>query len=140
MSRMVMAVWAALVLGGMSSATQAQEDWPDLTGDWSGESEAVVIGDTLHHEAGDMPHLSSVMFTLAIEGQDGRRFWGTISSGEDSEPLIGVIRNDRRTIHFTDSDGYGFLELVAEDVIEHCYVHANPGSQVASCITLARQP
>lgn len=140
MTRMMVALWAVLVLGGVSASVQAQDAWPDLTGVWSGTSEAVVIGDTLHHEAGDLPHLSSVAFTLTIEGQDGRRFWGTLSSPDDSEPVIGVIRNDRRTVYFTDRDGYGFLELVSEDVIDVCYVHATEGSQVAACITYNRQP
>jgi hypothetical protein len=140
MTRMMMALWAALALGFMSSTAHAQDDWPNMTGVWSGTSESVVIGDTLHHEPGDMPHLSSLTFTFTIEGQDGRRFWGMLSSPHDTEPVVGVIANDRHTLYFADSDGYGFVELVSDDVMDVCYVHATESSQVAACITHTRQP
>ena len=140
MTRMMMAVWAVLVAGSMSSTAQAQDDWPDLTGVWSGTSESVVIGDTLHHEPGDMPHLSEKAFTFTVEGQDGRRFWGTLSSADDSEPVVGVIASNRHTLYFADSDGFGFVELVSDDELDWCYVHATESSQVAACVTHTRQP
>lgn len=135
---------AALLLVGASlalaPAAQADDTWPDLTGVWTGTSESVVRGDPLHHEGGEAPHLSEVAFTLTIEGQEGRRFWGALDSPQDSEAVVGVIANDRKALYLADLDGYAVDTLVDENTIDHCYLQASPDVQVAACLTFIRQP
>lgn len=118
----------------------AEEAWPDLTGTWTGTTEAVVRGDPLHHEGGQEPYLSETVFTLTIEGQDGRRFWGQIASEEGDEPLVGVIANDRSTLYAADLDGYSFMTLVDENTIDLCYVLSALHVQVAACNSFTREP
>jgi len=125
---------------GLSQSAGADDAWPDLTGVWTGTSESVVRGDPLHHEGGEAPHLSEVAFTLTIEGQDGRRFWGALDSPNDSESVVGVIANDRHALYFVDLDGYGVDVLVDENTIDHCYLQAGTEVQVAACVTFTRQP
>jgi len=125
---------------GLSQSAGADEAWPDLTGVWTGTSESVVRGDPLLHEGGEAPHLSEVAFTLTIEGQDGRRFWGALVSPNDSEPVVGVIANDRHAIYLVDLDGYAIDALVDENTLEHCYLQATTEVQVATCVTFTRQP
>ncbi len=124
----------------LSPVAGADEAWPDLTGVWTGTSESVVRGDPLHHEGGEAPHLSGLAFTLTIEGQSGRRFWGVLASPHDSEAVVGVIANDRRSLYFVDHDGYGIDVLVDENTIDHCYLQAGTEVQVAACVTFTRQP
>ncbi len=130
-------VCASLVL---APAAGAEEAWPDLTGVWTGTSESVVRGDPLHHEGGEAPHLSEVAFTLTIEGQEGRRFWGALDSPQDSEAVVGVIANDRKALYLVDLDGYAVDTLVDENTIDHCYLQASSDVQVAACLTFIRQP
>jgi hypothetical protein len=40
----------------------------------------------------------SLEFTMIIEGQDGRRFWGNVASPRDREPVLGVIGFDGKTL------------------------------------------
>jgi hypothetical protein len=124
----------------LTPAAAADDAWPDLTGEWAGTSESVVRGDPLHHEGGETPHLSEVAFTLKIEGQEGRRFWGVLVSPNDSEPVVGVIANDRQSIYLVDLDGYAVDTLIDDNTLEHCYLQANANVQVAACVDFTRQP
>ena len=117
----------------------ADEAWPDLTGTWTGTTEAVVRGDTLHHDGGAEPYLSATELIWTIEGQDGRRFWGNVASGENAQNLVGVIANDRTTILSAYHGGYSFMTLVDESTIDLCYVESGTESQVAACTTYTRE-
>jgi hypothetical protein len=132
------AALAVFALSCGSITTYTVDDWPELTGVWTGTSESVVIGDLLHHQSGETPSLSMVAFTIVIEGQDGRRFWGTAASTNDTEIIVGVVANDRHTLHFADSDGHATIQLVSSDVMDLCYLHATADGQVAACTTLSR--
>lgn len=137
--RSVALLFVASILLPCLSAT-ADEAWPDLTGTWTGTTEAVVRGDPLHHEGGQEPYLSDTVFTMTIDGQEGRRFWGNVVSEEGGEPMVGVIANDRSTIYAADLDGYSFITLVDENTIDLCYVLSALHVQVAACNTFTREP
>jgi hypothetical protein len=80
---------------------------PDMKGTWVGTSESIVTGMTKHHEApsGDKPLLDNVDFTYVVEGQDGHRFWGTLSSPNFEEDMTGVVTNDGKGIVARSSEG-----------------------------------
>ncbi|MBT6204819.1 MAG: hypothetical protein P8Q36_06190 [Alphaproteobacteria bacterium] len=138
MPRIMVAAMAAFALSCVSVSANAGDEWPELIGVWTGTTEAVVIGDPLHHQPGEMPHLSMVALTITIEGQDGRRFWGTIASPDHTENLVGVIANDLHTLYFADSDGYAAIQLIRSDVMDQCYLHATADTQDAGCTTFLR--
>ena len=142
MNRIVAAAIAAAGLALAASGASA-EDWPDLTGVWTGVSHSVVRGDPPHHRsteaAGDV-RISEREFIMRIDGQEGRNVWGTFESSDSVEGVVGAIASDRRTIHMADTDGYSYIELVDADTLEVCYVLSAPELQVASCSTMTRQP
>jgi hypothetical protein len=117
---------------GIASAQDAAQFF-DLKGRWLATSESIVLGNALHHGAGqDKPRLSAVEITLTIEGQDGRRFWGTVASQADREPLVGVISFDNKTISAHDSDGTLQGTIVDKDTVEVIYSHTGSSTVVTA--------
>jgi hypothetical protein len=138
--RTSIATLAALVAGPAISDSWVPED---LRGIWKGESESVITDGGNAHHAGTPqspePHVSSVAFTMKIDHQDGRRFWGTFSSARSTESVIGVISRDGK-LYFVDINGYSFGTLLAPDRLEMCYLQTAPAGRVASCTELTKQP
>ena len=128
-------------LGELSRPAAGQTAIPDLRGTWKGESETVVLGGAHpHHPATQPPEprFTSTPFTLVVQQQNGRRFFGTFSSASSSEPLIAVIaRNDR--ILAVGSDGFAQGSLIGSNRIELCYQHLSASVRVASCVELVKQ-
>jgi len=120
----------------------AETDIPDLRGTWKGESESLVLGGGNDHHSATRPaepELRSVPFTLTVEKQDGRRFYGTFSSPRSSEKVLAVIsRND--TILMVDTEGYTIGSIRAPNRIELCYMHVSAAARIASCTELTKQP
>jgi hypothetical protein len=125
------------------------QDAPDLKGKWTGKTYSIVAGKGGHwpESAGtfEKPGLFEKDMTLAITGQDGRRFWGvtTISGGGQStdEPFIGEITPDGTRLVIADTDGYWDGPLDG-DTFSFCYRHAGgaTGSSVVSCTEVKHQP
>lgn len=104
----------------------------NLKGTWTGTSESIERGNALHHAPHrDNPHLDNVAFTLTITGQDGRRFWGTVSSKRGHEPVTGVIAYDGRTIIAQDNDGMIQGTIIDVDTIDSVYSHTGQSTVVA---------
>ena len=125
----------ALVVAVTAQAGMAAEaGLTDLKGRWVGMSESIVTGRPLHHGVGskDKPLLSNVAFTLTIKGQDGRRFWGTVSSPRDTERVTGVIGFDGKTIVAQDLDGLLQGTLVDPDTIDLIYSHTGRSTVVTA--------
>ena len=145
MTRSLLLAAAALASIATLAATQAisESSFPDLRGTWKGESESVITGSGNPHHAGTPqsaePHVSSVAFTLMIDHQDGRRFWGTFSSARLTESIIGVISRNG-AIYFVDPKSYSFGTLLAPDRLEMCYLQTASYGRVASCTELTKQP
>ena len=94
---MMIKVLTALGLVLASAGIAAQDPAPiNLKGHWIGTSESIVRGKAMHHRApsSGVPMVDNVAFDFAITGQDGRRFWGSVSSKTGHEPIIGVIAMD----------------------------------------------
>lgn len=138
MITMARLVAAATVL--LASGAQGQ-DYPDLKGTWRGTNDAVVRGGGTHHEnrTGDTaPRLTNTAFTVTFTGQEGRRFWGEIASATATEPLLGVIGHDRRTLYMADLDGYTVATLTPEGQIDMCYMRSGYDMTLAACVLLTR--
>jgi hypothetical protein len=76
---------------------------------------------------------------VVIEGQDGRRFWGTTSSASKTERLIGSLSVDGKSIHMVDDDGFLDGTMVDANTIDVCYRHITANSAVVACETIKRK-
>ncbi len=139
----IIAAAAAMIASGEAAA----QTIIDMKGTWTGTAEAIVDGPAQHHPApgadGTRPagkyRLSEQSFTLAIEGQTGRRFWGTTSSASKTERIIGSLSVDGKSIHMVDDDGLLDGTIVTADVFNVCYRHVNGGSAVVACAVVSRK-
>jgi len=113
---------------------------PEMRGTWKGDSHSIVFGGGPHHPdtKSAEPRFTSVPFTLVINKQDGRRFFGTFSSAQHSETVVAVV-SLAGSIFMADDDGYSTGTMLAPDRMEICYLHSSSATLIASCTELARQ-
>ena len=96
-------------------------------------------GGTVHIKAGTY-RLREETFTVRIEGQEGRRVWGNISSSQRvGERLIGSIAADNKAVYFVSGEGYIDGVVVDANTMDICYRHVLPGSAVVACNQWVRQ-
>jgi len=133
-----LAVTALTPLASMPAAAQGAV--PDLVGTWTGTSESIVLpaGNAHHPGKAKGPRMSEVPFTMVVEKQDGRRFYGTFSSAKHKETVIAVIGRNG-TIYLVDDDGYSFATLLAPNRLELCYMKQSPTGRIASCTEMTKQ-
>lgn len=131
----------------LPAVTAAAQTIPDMKGIWSGSSHSIVMGAQHGHHADnnqavDKPFLASRTFTLHVDGQDGRRFWGTTVSNQAREAFIAVLRADGKSFLLVDSDGTMFVDAMGANSFEGCYTqngsHAGK-TLVASCTTFTKR-
>jgi hypothetical protein len=118
----------------------ADTQMPEMRGTWKGDSHSVVLGGGPHHPdtKSDEPRFTSVPFTLVVDKQDGRRFFGTFSSAQHSETVVAVFSR-AGSIFMADDDGYSVGTMLAPDRMEICYLHSSSATRIASCTELVRQ-
>ncbi len=118
----------------------ADAQMPEMRGTWKGESHTVALGGGPHHPdtKSDEPRFTSVPFTLVVDKQDGRRFFGTFSSAQHSETVVAVVSR-AGSIFMADDDGYSAGTMLAPDRMEICYIHSSSATRIASCTELVRQ-
>lgn len=134
---------AILLTGGGAAA----QEIPDLKGTWNPAQGAHIIdGPSRHRESGTEPvagdgtlqrHASP--FVFRFEGQDGRAFWGVLSSAKVSEKLIGAISIDGKRFVIADEDGTFDGTIVDADTLDYCYTHVTPTDRAVACGLLVRQ-
>lgn len=125
----------------------AAQQLPDLTGTWTPSKGAHIIdGESRHAESGteavagdDSLRTHKSDFVFRFEKQDGRTFWGTLSSAKVSERLIGAISVDGRRFVMADEDGTFDGTVVDNDTLDYCYVHVTPTDRAVACGLLVRQ-
>jgi hypothetical protein len=124
-----LALSASIAASGATAQTAA----PDMKGTWMGTAEAIVTGKTKHHapRQSGKPMLSTVQLTYVISGQDGHRFWGTLSSVHSKEMLTGVVGLDGKTVVLRISEGEARGTLVDPDTMQVIYSAGGPASVVA---------
>ena len=131
--------WIAVLAFPFAASAAAQSPVPDLTGTWKGTSESVILGSgNTHHAQGQAAQMREVPFTLVVEKQEGRRFYGTFSSPRAKERVIAVISRNG-TIMMADDDGYTTGTVLAPNRIELCYLRSSAGTRIASCTELTEQ-
>lgn len=132
----------AAVLAASASAV-AQQPYPDLKGTWIGQAQFLRQGKTEHlpstEETG--PVFVEASWTLVIDRQEGNRFftgtWGR-TEGTRRDPVLGVIRADRTTIHMVDDDGTFLAILTGPDALELCRTEVTADSRNVSCAEFTR--
>lgn len=136
----------ALLLTLLAGGAAAQ-GVPDLRGTWNPRDSAhIVEGDSRHAPSGstvvpgqDIYRRNTSPFVFRIEGQDGRTFWGTLSSAQVRERLIGALSVDGRRFVMADDDGHFDGVVVDGDTLDYCYYHIQPGHSAVACGLLVRQ-
>jgi hypothetical protein len=139
-SALVAVAGISLAAGGASA-----QEIPNLKGTWTGDSPVIVAGASRHQPAGTDARtagnyrLANQPMTYSIEGQDGRRFWGTLSSPKATERLIGSLAVDGKHVYMVDDDGYIDGIVVDADRIDVCYREVYPDRAVVACESLVRK-
>ena len=134
--------WIFMLVALATVPAAAETAIPDLRGTWTGESEAIVWGGAnTHHGAkrGAEPRLSKIAFTMTIDKQDGRRFSGKFSSAKQTETIVAVVSRSG-AIYLIDEDGYTIGTMLAPNRMELCHMLQSPGTHIASCTELTKQP
>jgi hypothetical protein len=128
------------------AAAAAKPVVPNLKGTWVGKGEAIVDGPAGHHPPGAAGktagtyRLREETFTVRIEGQDGKRVWGSFSSPQRAaERLIGSVAADNKTVYFVTGEGYIDGVVTDANTMDICYRHVLPGSAVVACNQWVRQ-
>jgi hypothetical protein len=138
-----LALGAAIFVVGAASA--GAQTYMDLKGTWIGTGEAIVDGPSAHHLPTDPAkpaatfRLRHQTFTYRIEGQDGRRFWGSIASEHVTERLIGSLSANGKAVYMAGRQGLLDGEVVDADTIQMCYREALPDLAVVGCNEMKRQ-
>lgn len=123
------------------------QEVPDLKGTWIPAKGAhIVDGPTRHQQSGtaavpgeDALRTHTSKFVFRFERQEGRIFWGVLSSGKVSEKLIGAISVDGKRFVMTDEDGTFDGTVVDADTLDYCYVHVRPTDRAVACGLLIRE-
>jgi len=134
-------LWAA---GGQAALA---EDVLDLKGTWHpAESAHIIDGPSRHAPSGtkDVPGGDTLKqdtspFVFRFEGQEGRTFWGVLSSARVSEKLIGALSVDGKRFVIADQDGAFNGVVVDNDTLDYCYTHVTPTDRAVACGLLVRE-
>ena len=133
-----------IVAGGLtvSGLAVAQQLYPDLKGTWIGPGQSLTQGKTDHWpNAGETePVFREGSWTLVVDRQEGNRFVGSqgLTNATQRDPILAVIREDRRTIHMVDDDGVFNTILTGPDTMEMCRIEVTAVSRIVGCRQLAR--
>ena len=138
---------AVLVASILSAATWGQSvraapDAPDLRGTWTGSNaEGAIFGKLGHQGAAAEPKFAdkALVWTLTIEKQDGRGLIGTWANKQQSEKLLGVIRQDNETVLFSDEDSFFQAKVLSPTSMEVCIQETTGHSIVATCRIFNKQ-
>ncbi len=130
----------------LAGPAMAEDNIPNLVGEWSGVADAVIIGSGGYRPGdktlNDPPYVDQRTFNYSVKGQDGRRFWGEIKSGERTEPFAAAISRDGKAGYGADTDGNFHFTIFSADEMELCYTQSAdvPSSQiVATCFPIKRK-
>ena len=145
------AVAASVALSCLTAAAIAQDtpalkDIPDLKGAWmqNGERGGMVRqGNRWEHGApptnGEVVFGNPLTWTLTIERQEGAAFSGTWASQNHTDPMVGVVSADGKTLYLADDNGSMHGELRGPDQMEICRSLAEPDRMLAFCRLFARR-
>ena len=140
------AIGLALVVSSSLAMAQTGGTILDMKGTWVGTNVGLVDGPAFHHPPGVQTtpagpyRLNRQKFTYKFDGQDGRNFWGTMSSEQlAGVRMLGALSIDGKTIYMVSKEGHLDGQVIDGDTIEMCYRHANERSAVIGCNVMKRQ-
>ena len=118
----------------------------DLKGTWKGKGEGILEGATVHSpgHAQAQPagkyRLRAIDFTFKVEGQEGRRFWGTVTSEHAADTRwIGSVSPDGKWIYVVGHSGFGDASIVDGDTFQMCFRDVKPTLAIVGCSEVKRQ-
>jgi len=117
----------------------------DMKGTWKGTRPSITDGVTPHQPASAQKgsagpyRLTDLSVTYKVEGQEGQRFWGTMSSDNFTNRLIGSQSMDGKRLYMVGAQGTIDAQPIDADTIEVCYRHANATSATVGCNVMKRQ-
>lgn len=131
-----------LTAGGPAMAQEVV----NLKGTWTpAKGVHIIDGPSKHGASGTVPAPSgdthrthASKFTFRFEGQEGRKFWGVLSSDKVSEKFIGAISVDGKRFVMADEDGVFNGTVVDSDTLDYCYSHITPTDRAVACGLLIR--
>ena len=138
-SRVFFLACSLLVATSLSAASQ---DAVSLVGTWKGTGYAVHIGPSPYRPAQgasvNFPD-QGIEFFYAIKRQEGNRFAGEMSAGNNKERLIGALQPNNRGGIMLDDDGeYNFV-LIDKNAMDLCYSHnSEAGKKLVACLRVTR--
>jgi hypothetical protein len=112
---------------------------PHMVGKWKGISTGIGVGRLKHLEPSNTVAKYQLEFPLAIKSQEGRIFSGSTISAHYTEPLIGFIDEDNRSLFMVEKDGIVFGTIINPDQIHLGYLEVTPHSKAASFGTYERE-
>ncbi|EFL51218.1 conserved hypothetical protein [Solidesulfovibrio fructosivorans JJ]] len=111
---------------------------PDVTGVWKGTSDTVAMGKLGHADAVHSPQFLHADWTLTIDKQEGRAFYGTKASARAKETVVGVIDGAAK-LYMADDDGVYIGKLTGKNTMIITYVEGTKESKVASITHYRRE-
>jgi hypothetical protein len=145
MNRIARIAAVPVLLVSFAGPAFAEDAIPNLVGEWSGVADAVIIGSGAYRPGNktlnDPPFVDQRTFNYEIKGQDGRRFWGEIKSGDRTEPFAASISLDNKYAYGADTDGNFHFTILSADEMELCCTQSAdvPSNQiVATCFPIKR--
>jgi hypothetical protein len=109
---------------------------PNMIGTWKGTFNATVMGSAAHHilpkKADDDITFNKVPFSLIIERQDDLNFYGTLSTSNHKEIILGAIAPDLQGGVMVDGDGTHNFKIIDSTTIQNCYVQLSK-PKIAAC-------
>ncbi len=122
-------VFFGALIGLIFIGAASADDFPSMVGTWGGTSKAVVLGDARYYsETADktVPRLSDASFTLELTHQEGRLFWGTLTSSRITEAWIGTFWNDGVSFQAVGARGQVVGRMTDANTMEMIYTQTGP--------------
>lgn len=136
MARLLLTTLTLLIL--LVPSVQAGDDFiPNLIGKWEGQAKAIIVGSSDHKGVSKEPTTHTTPWVIEIQGQKGRFFWGTSSSPEYSESIIGQIDPDGHSIYIVEEDGMYIGKIIGNKMIIN-YIEVHSKSRVAAYSELVK--
>jgi hypothetical protein len=134
-------VAAGLALASAIGTATAQ-DVPNLRGAWVEERGGVVRRGQLEHQpstGGELVFGGPLTWTLTVERQEGVVFSGTWASQNRTDPIVGAISANGRSLYLADDNGPMHGDLRGPDELEICRTLADADTMLATCRLFRRR-
>ena len=145
---MIRAICLAGVLCAAASGAVAQMARViDMKGTWKMEQETILEGATPHNPAtaeskpAGKYRLRTQTLIYRIDGQDGRRVWGTSTTAEHKAEsrLIGSLSPDGKWVYFVGASTFMDGSVIDADNVELCVRQITQTTALVGCGVMKRQ-